>query len=315
MTKFKDKIQDTLDESRMLVLGAEILVGFEFTATFQDGFRKLSSVSQNLNLAALILMLFTLVLLLSPAAFHQLTERGEDTVQVDRYATHVMEFALLPFALGLGANAYIPAEEINGTVTGVIFGLGMALLAFLFWYNPGMLRRAHGQHRKGNSMNSAEREPASGSTPAHDKIRHVLTEARVIIPGNQALLGFQFAVILQQGFRELPQWLKWIHLASLSLIAVSTILLLTPAAYHRIVEHGEETEGFYQVASLLVLYALPPLAAGICGDFFLVVYKMTNQRGISLIAAGLMLSLFGGLWFGYTWFRRSHPRHLAGRPA
>jgi hypothetical protein len=34
MTLLKDKIQHALDESRMLVLGVEILIGFEFTATF-----------------------------------------------------------------------------------------------------------------------------------------------------------------------------------------------------------------------------------------------------------------------------------------
>src|SRR4030081_672168 len=112
MTKFQDKIQNTLDEGRMLVMGAEILIGFEFNGTFQDGFKRLSTVSQDLNLVALTLMLFTLILLLSPSAFHQLTERGEDTIQVDRFATHVMEAALLPLALGLGASAYIPAEEI-----------------------------------------------------------------------------------------------------------------------------------------------------------------------------------------------------------
>ena len=45
MTQLKDKIQDAMDESRMLVLGAEILIGFEFAAIFQDGFKKLSCAS------------------------------------------------------------------------------------------------------------------------------------------------------------------------------------------------------------------------------------------------------------------------------
>jgi hypothetical protein len=160
-----------------------------------------------------------------------------------------------------------------------------------------------------------ENEQTTGHTVVHDKIRHVLTEARVIIPGNQALLGFQFAITLQQQFGDLALWLKWAHLASLSLVAVSTVLLLTPAAYHRIVEHGEETERFYRVASVMVLCSLPPLALGICGDFFSVVYKMTETFGLSLIASGLMLSLFGGMWFGYTWFRRNHPKQLIDRAA
>jgi Family of unknown function (DUF6328) len=164
-------------------------------------------------------------------------------------------------------------------------------------------------------MTPKETETVAGHTTLHDKIRQVLTEARVIIPGNQGLFGFQFAIILQTGFRELAPWLKWIHLASLSLIALSTVLLLTPAAYHRIVEQGEETERFYRVAHVMVLCSLPPLAAGICGDFVLVVYKMTETRSVSLIAAGLMLSLFGVLWFGYPWFRRNRADHLIARAA
>ena len=57
MTQLKDKIQNALDESRMLILGAEILLGFEFTAAFQEGFKHLSISSQNLNLGALVLIL------------------------------------------------------------------------------------------------------------------------------------------------------------------------------------------------------------------------------------------------------------------
>jgi hypothetical protein len=152
-------------------------------------------------------------------------------------------------------------------------------------------------------------EESPRQTPVHDKIRHVLTEARVILPGNQALLGFQFAVTLQQGFQDLPSALKLIHLISLSLIAISTILLLSPAPYHRIVEGGEETESFYRVASKLMLSALPPMAAGVSADFFVVVYKMSNRYGLSALAALLMFCIFCGTWFGYTLYRK----HYSGR--
>jgi hypothetical protein len=316
MTQLKDKIQNALDESRMLILGAEILVGFEFTATFQEGFKHLSIPSQNLNLIALVLVLLTVALLISPAALHQLTEKGQDSVALHRFTTHVMEMALLPFALALGANVYLPAVAIDGTITGAIFGVTVTLLALFFWYGPALLRRKHKKSRQTvKVMTSDEGQRVAGDTPVRDKIRQVLTEARVIIPGNQALLGFQFAGILQTGFRELAPWLKWVHLASLSFIALSTVLLLTPAAYHRIVEQGEETEHFYRVAQVMVLCSLPPLAVGICGDFVLVVYKFTEMRGASLVAAGLMLSIFGVLWFGYPWFRRNRAEHLIARAA
>jgi Family of unknown function (DUF6328) len=142
MTQLKDKIQNALDESRMLILGAEILVGFEFTAVFQEGFKHLSIPALNLNLGALVLMLLTLALLISPAAFHQLTEKGQDSVALHRFTTHIMEMALLPFALALGANIYLPAVAINGAMTGAIFGVTATLLALSFWYGPALLRRA-----------------------------------------------------------------------------------------------------------------------------------------------------------------------------
>lgn len=328
MTALKDKIQNALDESRMLVLGAEILIGFQFSATFQEGFRGLSARSQNLNALALALTLVTLGLLISPAAYHQIVDKGGDSASLHRFATHVMEMALLPFAVALGAVFYIPAEKINGARTGTVFGVAFTFLACLFWYGPVWLRNRRRNGPQGQTSRPIPRDahaptsstppqeaPGAGGTPVHDKIRQVLTEARVIIPGNQALLGFQFAVILQRGFSELPRWVQWVHLGSLSLLALSTVLLLTPAAYHRIVEGGEETPGFFRVATVLVISSMPPLAVGICGDFFVVIFKMTGSASGALLASALMLGIFTGLWFGYTYFRRLHPAVPVDRPA
>jgi hypothetical protein len=309
MTKLKDKIQTGLDESRMLVLGAQILIGFAFSANFQPTFRDLSPRSQYLNLLALSLMLITICLLISSTAFHQLTEDGNDSLRLHRFTTHVMESVLLLFSLGIGADFYVSTEEIVGNTTAAVMALTVTAMALLFWYGPRLLVRGEKKDKnRGGNMNVASE--SSTRTAVHDKIHHVLTEARVILPGNQALLGFQFAVTLQPGFRDLPSALKLVHLVSLSLIAVSTILLVTPAPYHRIVENGEETEKFYKVATKLVLSSLPPMAAGIAADFFLVVYKMSNRYDLSTLAAVLMFCLFFGTWFGYTLYRKYYPAGL-----
>ena len=39
----------------------------------------------------------------------------------------------------------------------------------------------------------------------------MLTEARVIIPGGQALLGFQLIATLTKAFNELPDLFKYVH--------------------------------------------------------------------------------------------------------
>jgi hypothetical protein len=257
-----------------------------------------------LNLIGLAFMLFTLVLLLAPGVFHQLVEKGTDTADVHRFATSIIEVALLPFAVGLGTTLYITAERVGGVPSGIGFGLAATSIAGLFWYGPRLL---HAKRREGHEVNRNENLDEQNHTSIHDKIRQVLTEARVIIPGNQALMGFQFAVILQKGFNELPLWAKWLHLISLSLISLSTILLLTPASYHRIVERGEETPDFFRVARGLVLSSLPLLALGLCADFFIVIYKLDGRITLAFMGAGALAILSFGLWFGYTWFRRNHP--------
>lgn len=57
----------------------------------------------------------------------------------------------------------------------------------------------------------------SKSTPLKTKIEQMLTEARVIIPGGQALLGFQLIETLTKAFNELP--FKYVHCVGLCAVA------------------------------------------------------------------------------------------------
>src|ERR1700716_227101 len=134
MAVLKNQIQNSLDESRMLILGAQILIGFAFAATFQPGFATLTRASQDLNFLALTLLLITICLLISPAAFHQLTTRGEDRQELQIFTTHVMEAALLPFALGVGADIYVPAHVIAGKTAAAGVAVFTTFVALAFWY-------------------------------------------------------------------------------------------------------------------------------------------------------------------------------------
>ena len=161
-------------------------------------------------------------------------------------------------------------------------------------------------------MSRTDKSKDQGSAALKEKIDHALTEARVVLPGAQALLGFQFSAMLIEGFEKLPASSRYLHLASLSLIALSTILLMTPAAYHRIGEQGEYTEHFYRFTSSCLLVALVPLALGVTGDFYVVVRKVCHSAPFSLGLSVLMLLFFFGLWFGLTLYHRTqHHRQAA----
>ncbi|MBC7929395.1 MAG: hypothetical protein H7Z38_02410 [Rubrivivax sp.] len=311
MAQLKNKVQSALDESRMLVLGSQVLLGFQFRSMMEPGFESLPLPSQLLKLVALGLMLLAIALLISPSSYHRLVERGEDTEEVHRYTSRVMLWAMLPFAFALGIDLYVVTQKIIGWKAGAAAGLLGVLVAVSFWYLLELYRRrvradeiaeARKEEQKMDDEKDAKRDER---TKLSDKIRHVLTETRTVLPGAQALLGFQFVGVLMESFDKLPNLSKYIHLASLGMIALTIVLLMTPAAYHRIVEQGEETEHFHRFASKMVVAALIPLALGLCGDVYVVVQKVSESQLVSVVAALVTLAIFWELWFGVTLYRRT----------
>ena len=310
MTKIKDKVKNALDEARMLVLGAQVLVGFQFRSVFEKAFDSLPFVSQALKLAGLGLMLVAIGLLISPSSYHRLVEGGEDTHEIHRYTSKMMGWALLPFSLGIGIDLYVATQKIVGWKAGVAAGLLGTLVAASFWYGLEFYMRRERADEIGELKKESEMEDEKGGgqdkgTKLSDKIKHALTECRVVLPGSQALLGFQFIVILSESFDKLPDASKYVHLACLGLNALTIVLLMTPAAYHRIVERGEETEHFHRFASKMLVAALVPLALGLAGDVYVVVQKVTDSQLVSVVSALVILAIFWELWFGLTLYRRT----------
>jgi DMSO reductase anchor subunit len=316
MAKLKDKVKNALDESRMLVLGAQVLVGFQMRSVFENGFDSLPVASQALKLFGLLLMLLTVGLLIAPSSYHRLVERGEDTHEIHRYTSKMMGWALLPFALGLGIDLYVATEKIIGWKAGAVAGLFGALVAASFWYGLEFYMRRErageiAEAKEASEMEEAKDAGGGKESKLTDKIQHALTECRVVLPGSQALLGFQFIVILSESFDKLTSTSKYIHLAALGLNALAIVLLMTPAAYHRIVERGEETEHFHRFASKILVAALVPLALAMGGDVYVVVQKVTDSLLVSVVSALVLLAVFWELWFGLPLYRRTQ-REYAG---
>ena len=113
-----------------------------------------------------------------------------------------------------------------------VAGSAFCLLAGMFWYGLGFSLR-----RKNRKRAMQEEKP----TPLTTKIEQMLTEARVILPGAQALLGFQLTVTLTRAFGQLSDSLKLFHVASLCCVAVAIILLMTRRASSHFVCGGGYT--------------------------------------------------------------------------
>jgi DMSO reductase anchor subunit len=313
MAKLKDRVSFALDEARMLILGAQLLVGFQYRAAFEPGFESLPFLSRLLVAAGLGLMLVAVALLIAPTAYHRIVERGEDSEEFHRYTTRLMNMALLPFALGLALDFYIVAQKIIGGRWGILAGVLAFAVAVFFWYVLELIRRRERapEIKERREMEKQENDEQDEASKLKDKIKHALTEARVVLPGAQALLGFQFVATLMESFDKLPDASKYVHLMSLAMTAVTIVFLMTPAAYHRIVEQGEETEHFHRFASRMIIAALVPLALGVCGEIYVVVLKVLDSQLVAVVSALVILALFWELWFGITLYRRTQRDHAA----
>ena len=297
MTELKDKIKIALDESRMMILGTQVLLGFQFRSAFEPAFDRLPRSSQYLKMMGLMILLVAIALIMAPGSYHRIVRAGSDSEDVHQFATTMMDLGLIPFLLAFALDFYTSMGRIVGTTGGLIAAAIVGVTGLFFWYGLGWFCRS----KKGHS----HRQPAIQRTPLGTKIDQVLTEARVVLPGAQALLGFQLVTMFMDGFDKLPNPSKFIHIGSLALIALTTILLMTPAAYHRIAERGEDTQRLHTVASAFLMAAMITLPLGIAGDVYVVVNKVTDSTGLSAGCAMLALAFFYGIWFGYTTFRRA----------
>jgi len=301
VSRLSDKAENALNEGRMLILGAQVLIGFDFEASFQPVFDRQSAQTQQLHLLGLALMLVAAGLLMSPGAFHQIAECGNDTPRLIRVTSLYASLALLPFALGIGMEVFVATQVVIGLNFALVLGVGGTAFALFFWYALDWLWRARDRHMGMVHQEQDMPEPTS----LENRIKQVLTEARVVLPGAQALLGFQLIAMLSDAFGRLPQTSQYVHLASLILLASTMVFLMTPAAFHRIVEQGQDTERLHSFSSAMLLIALVPLGLGIAGDFYVVADKILNSPGIAIGLACASLVAFYGLWFGVSLAVRS----------
>jgi hypothetical protein len=254
-------------------------------------------------MAGLAIMTAALGWLIWPAAFHQIAVKGRMTADVHAFTSKVLDWALLPIGLGLALTQYTVASALDlrfapaiGAVAGT-FALGI-------WYVWSVAGRPTDRKSKVQQELSQQEQKQGGDSDLSERIKKVLLECRMALPGAQAFLGFQFAIVFVQGFEQLPRTWQLIHFASLLATTIATVLLIAPAAYHRIHEAGDDTERFHRVASRLMLAALVFLGPGMAGDLFVVIANITHSPPLASWVAGALLLAFYGLWFGVSSWRR-----------
>ncbi len=288
--KLDKALKTSLDELRMQMLGLQVLFGFEFQALFQTGFADLPESGRLAEAMGLVLILLALAVLVAVPSQHRIIEEGEASERIYRLSTRFGKLALWPLAGAIASGVFVPLSRCYGDRVAVTVSAVALLLTFTIWQGVGFALRRH-------LRPAAEQAMESAHTPLSTKIEQMLTESRVILPGAQALLGFQLVVMMTKAFDALPDTVRQVHVTGLLCLALAVVLLIAPAALHRIAFDGEEDPRMHRLGSFLITAALLPFATGIACDVYVAFFKLFSSGAIALIAALGSLALLGGLWY------------------
>lgn len=130
-----------------------------------------------------------------------------------------------------------------------------------------------------------------------DSVSHMLEECRMVLPGIQALFGFQLIAVFNSTFwTKLDQLEQSIHYVAITLVAISVALVMTPAAYHRQAEPMTVSKRFLTISTKLLFWSMYPLMSGIVLDFYLIGSLILQSRLLSLLASFCLLCVFIFLW-------------------
>ena len=290
--KLTDALKTSLDELRMQMLGTQVLLGFQFQSLFQDNFAAVGTVGRAADATGMGLLVTVLALIMAIPCQHRLIEGGEATQRIYRASKQYAELALFPLACGIGCNVFVATQGAFGKATGTLLAVAAFAVAVATWYVLGITLRRHWAIRRDEDpMN--ETDP-----PLHTKIEQMLTEGRVILPGAQAMLGFQFVVMLTKAFTELPPPVRTVHLVALLCVALAIILLITPAAVHRLTFGGADDPRMHSTGSILLTAALLPLASGLACDIWVALTKLfPDHDSLALSGAVAVWALLIALWY------------------
>ena len=289
------KLKTALNETRLLILGAQVLLGFQFQVFFQDGFSDLEPLSRYVCLCGLASIVLAATFLVVPSMEHRLVEQGKASTRLLAATRFYTGAGLAPLALSIALATYVVFARHFGGAAGITGALVLGLGSVFAWFG---FERLVGLAPEDQSMEMA-------NTPLGTKIEQLLTEARVIIPGAQALFGFQFIAMLTTGFDRLPQASKNMHALALGLIAINLVLLMTPAALHRLSFGGADSSTFLKMGSGLVIAAPAFLAGGIATETYVVLQKVTGDTGWSIMGACLTFLIIAFFWYAIPVYLRA----------
>ena len=130
----------------------------------------------------------------------------------------------------------------------------------------------------------------------------LLQELRVALPGVQVLFAFLLTVPFTQRFAQITPFQQNVYFVTLLCSAAATLLLIAPAAHHRIEFRQHDKEHLVKVSTRFALAGTVALALAMTGAVLLVT-DVLFKATVTAITVAAVAGAFAVLWYALPLLR------------
>jgi len=132
--------------------------------------------------------------------------------------------------------------------------------------------------------------------PLEQSATQVLEEARTILPGLQALFGFQLMAVFSSEFGKLDGLDRLVHWGAIVLTVSAMGLLMAPAALDRKIGARKVSSAFVDRANQLLALGLIPLMPAFALECYLVSNVIFDNRNFALVTGAIVFAFLSFMW-------------------
>jgi hypothetical protein len=161
----KQRVDTFLGEFRIMVPALGVLLGFQLTSAYSNGWKELGRMEKTLDYAAVLCTALALIFLLVPAQYHRSRRKIEESERFLRFAQHLFGYCFLFFAVSLVITVYLQGLRVFQDATYSLVGAAaFTLFLLVFWMAvPLAVASKHEKDPGPDEKPRAQELPAGGA--------------------------------------------------------------------------------------------------------------------------------------------------------
>jgi Kef-type K+ transport system membrane component KefB len=167
---------ELLNELRVALPGAQVLLAFLLTIPFMQRFDQLDAADRRIYMFAVLAAALGSMLLIAPSAHHRVRFRQRAKEDIIRAANFCAIAGMGLLALAVGAGVYLVADVVYGTpFSGIVGGALVAMTVLLWFVMPLVFFRY--DHETDQDANAPAAPPSPGGAD-HERERQLEVEGQ-----------------------------------------------------------------------------------------------------------------------------------------